>query len=143
MNQARRRIRFGLARQTFDLDPGSIEPGSFLAVKARKSDPSRPCVLTPELLQGLPFRAEPIRRMPVDSSAYTDNEMEIIPMSNQNQNNPGQQQQNPGQKPGQQQGGGQKPGQQRQGQTDPKNRQGMDEDNRNEGNRNTDYSGGT
>jgi hypothetical protein len=42
-------------------------------------------------------------------------------MSNQNQNNQGQQNQNPGQKPGQQQGGGQKPGQQQQ---DP-NRQGQ------------------
>ena len=37
-------------------------------------------------------------------------------MSNQNQNNPGQQSQNPSQKPGQQQGGGHKPGQQQQDQ---------------------------
>ena len=56
-------------------------------------------------------------------------------MSNQNQNNPGQQNQNPSQKPGQQQGGGQKPGQQQQ--DDPK-RQGNDD-----GNAKTGVSGGT
>jgi hypothetical protein len=64
----------------------------------------------------------------------TDHKTEIIPMSNQNQNNPGQQRQNPSQKPGQQQGGGQKPGQQQQD----SNRQANDE-----GNAKTGYSGGT
>ena len=55
-------------------------------------------------------------------------------MPNPNQN-PGQQNQNPGQKPGQQQGGGQKPGQEKQ--TDDIHPESADQ-----GNRNTDYSGG-
>ena len=48
---------------------------------------------------------------------------------------PGQQNQNPGQKPGQQQGGGQKPGQQKQGDD-------IHPESADQGNRNTDYSGG-
>ena len=53
----------------------------------------------------------------------------------QEQNKPGQQNQNPGQKPGQQQGGGQKPGQQKQGDD-------IHPESADQGNRNTDYSGG-
>jgi hypothetical protein len=57
-------------------------------------------------------------------------------MSNQNQNSPGERQQNPDQKkPGQQQGGGQKPSQEKQ--TDDIHPESADQ-----GNRNTDYSGG-
>lgn len=56
-------------------------------------------------------------------------------MSDQNQNKPGQQNQSPGQKPGQQQGGGQKPGQQKQGDN-------IHPESADQGNRNTDYSGG-
>ncbi len=56
----------------------------------------------------------------------------------QDQNKPGQQgQQSPGQKPGQQQSGGQKPGQQKQGAPDEIHPESADQ-----GNRNTDYSGG-
>ena len=54
----------------------------------------------------------------------------------QDQNKPGQQNQNPGQKPGQQQGGGQKPGQQKQGDN-------IHPESADQGNRNTDYSGGS
>ena len=53
----------------------------------------------------------------------------------QEQNKPGQQNQNPGQKPGQQQGGSQKPGQQKQGDD-------IHPESADQGNRNTDYSGG-
>jgi hypothetical protein len=66
-----------------------------------------------------------------------DNKQEHKP-SQQNQNpgqKPSQQQQQGGQKPGQQQGGGQKPGQEKQ--TDDIHPESADQ-----GNRNTDYSGG-
>ena len=53
----------------------------------------------------------------------------------QEQNKTGQQNQNPGQKPGQQQGDGQKPGQQKQGGD-------IHPESADQGNRNTDYSGG-
>jgi hypothetical protein len=63
-----------------------------------------------------------------------DNKQEQNKPGQQNQK-PGQQQQQGGQKPGQQQGGGQKPGQEKQ--TDNIHPESADQ-----GNRNTDYSGG-
>ena len=63
----------------------------------------------------------------------------------QDQNKAGQQNQNPGQKPGQQQQGGQKPGQQQGGGRKPgQQKQGDDihPESVDQGNRNTDYSGG-
>lgn len=76
---------------------------------------------------------------------HPNNKTEIIPMSNQNQNKPGQQHQNPSQKPGQQQGSGQKPGQQQSGGRKP-GQQHQDDPNfkpKDLGNDNTEYSGGT
>lgn len=80
--------------------------------------------------------AEHIRSLPIGLSYH--NEPRVNQMDNkQEQNKPGQQNQNPGQKPGQQQqGGGQKPGQQKQGDD-------IHPESADQGNRNTDYSGGS